>query len=311
MTIRGSHIAFFRPDEPRVHPNVRIMVWNWKTGTYILVSISKKRFTFAEFFANDGIQDIDTPGGPGGECVFLSDQYILVGEVRKNPHKAYLNVIDMYDPANPVRSKFQLPRLAYFERSYISLSSCRRTGATFQGSVLFAEDPKETVVYANILVKEILGLFVLAGRLVRLAEARPGEIIPWEDWGPHNARFINLDYDGVNPYTGANVEIIGTRALVVQKNKLVLYDFNQRSIKRELAKNRKSKNIVTRPTDSSDWTSFEQGVVTCLPYRLVHAPMCREDVRQWKTFYASEDGIVIEPGLVRAMHDTLGTRSNL
>jgi len=149
MTIRGSHIAFFRPDEPRMHPNVRIMVWNWKTGTNILVSIPKS-FPFEPSVTK--LQDIEAPGGPGGECVFLSERYILVGEVRKNPHKAYLNVIDIHDPANPVRCKFQLPRLAHFERSYIGLSSCRRTGVTFQESVLFAEDPKETVVYANILV---------------------------------------------------------------------------------------------------------------------------------------------------------------
>lgn len=241
--------------------------------------------------------------------MFLSERYILVGEVGKNPYKAYLNVVDIQDPANPVRCKFQLPRLAYFQRSYISLSSCRRTGVTPQESILFAEDPKETVVYANIRVKEILGLFVLAGRLVKLAEARPGDIVPWEDWGPDNARFINLEYEGFNPYTGANVEVIGTRAFILQKNrdKLVLYDFNQRSIKRELAKNKKSKNIVTRPTDSSDWTSFEQGVVTRLPYRLIYAPACREDVRQWENIYASEDGIVIEPELVRAstLHDSL------
>lgn len=49
MAVRGSHIAFFRPDEPQVHPNVRIMVWNWKTGTNVLVSISES-LPFAELF---------------------------------------------------------------------------------------------------------------------------------------------------------------------------------------------------------------------------------------------------------------------
>ncbi|KAF8634075.1 hypothetical protein AX15_001077 [Amanita polypyramis BW_CC] len=259
MAIHNRYVAFFRPDEPRMCPNTRIMVWDWQTG--------------------HNVMDTTTPGGPGGKSVFLSDRYILVGEVKKNPHKAFLNVIDIHDDINRVLCKFQLPKLANFERSYISISSCDRGFPGNHG--LFTEGPADKLVFVSILVKEILGLFVLTSGLVKLAEERPGKIVPWEDWGPNNTRFMNFDHENVNPFTGPKVDIIGMRAFMVEGNKLRLYDFNQRLIKRELGQY-ESTGIRKR----IDWKSFEQEVQTCLAYRMISVRL------DGKQMYATEDGIV-------------------
>ncbi|KAK2466692.1 hypothetical protein APHAL10511_000950 [Amanita phalloides] len=278
MTVECQHIAFFRPDEPRTHPHARIMVWDWQKGNNIL--------------------DISTPGGPGGECVFLSERYILVGEVRKNPHKAYLNVIDILNPTDPVLCKFQLPRLANFEQSHIHVASSRRVPVPPRSQGLFVGDPTDKIIFVSILVKEILSLFVLASRLIGLAEtrpARPGEVIRWEEWGPDSARFMNFNDEDLDPDTGVRVEIVGTRAFMIERSKLTLYDFNQKLITQDLAKGEASDNLVIQATDSSDWASFEQEVTTCLPYRFIRAAMPREDVRRWINMYASEDGILVEP----------------
>ncbi|KAF8635526.1 hypothetical protein AX17_003909 [Amanita inopinata Kibby_2008] len=255
----------------------RILVWNWHTG--------------------DVVKDLTTPSGMGGECVFISDRYILLGKLEISPPSACLYVVDVQGAGDAIVCTLRLPRLARFNQGSITIQSSHyASGSTaVPQDTPFVVDSAEKLIFVTIITSETLGLFFLTSGILDLVcevETRRGRhVVEWDDWGPDHTRLSKLGLP--------NIYCVGTKAFAVQNDTLVLYDLNQRLIKRELAiagdPGDQGSEIVAHPTKSINWKSFVDDVTTCLPYRSTTVTVTGIKDRQWKRVVSVEDGVVIIP----------------
>lgn len=206
---------------------------------------------------------------------FISERYVVLAELRKSSSQLSLCIIDVHRPQNPGVCSLMLPETPGMSSSARVNVQCGPHSSppdTYPHSdscPLFTTDPINQLVLLTFTnAPESFALFVLASTLVTLAERHQNKpspsTIPWQDWGPENTRLIQTAEKA-----GENLCVYGTKALILHEGAQVLYDFNQRNIKRELSRC----NAAEVPDDIViNETSFDQGifstaVTTRLPYR--------------------------------------------
>jgi hypothetical protein len=207
---------------------------------------------------------------------FISERYALLAELRKSHSQMNLCIIDIRKPQNPDVCSLRLPetpRMSAVSRVNVHCgphSSPPDTYSHCDSSPLFTTDPTNQLVLVTFTnAPEDFALFILTSTLVKLAEkhkndTRPASI-PWEEWGPENTRLIETAQEA-----GENFCVYGTKALILHKRKQVLYDFNQRNIKRELSRYSVGEvpdDIIIEATSFDQGRTFSTVVTTCLPYR--------------------------------------------
>jgi hypothetical protein len=172
---------------------------------------------------------------------------------------------------------------------------------TFSNGPLFTTDPASQLVLVTFTdVPESFALFMLASTLVKLAERHQNDpspvSIPWEEWGPENTRLIQTAEEA-----GENLCVYGTKALIVHEQTQVLYDFNQRSINRELARSNAEEvpdDIIIEASIFDRERPFSTAVMTCLPYRFTPVGLDNFD-RNETVVHVGETSIVYVPHPVR------------
>lgn len=208
---------------------------------------------------------------------FISERYAVLAELRKSNSQLSLCIIDVHRPQNPDVCSLMLPetpRLSSSSRVNVQCgphSSPPDTYSHSDNGPLFTTDPINQLVLVTFTnAPESFALFILASTLVKLAErnqnASSPPTIPWEEWGPENTRLIET-----SEKAGENLCVYGTKALILHEGAQVLYDFNQRNIKRELSRcnvaDQVPDDIVINATIFDQMRPFSTVVTTRLPYR--------------------------------------------
>ena len=206
---------------------------------------------------------------------FISERYAVLAELRKSNSQLSLCIIDVHRPQSPDVCSLMLPetpRLSSSSRVNVQCgphSSPPDTYSYSDNCPLFTTDPINRLVLVTFTsAPESFALFVLASTLVKLAERHQDSssptTIPWKEWGPENTRLIETAEKA-----GESLCVYGTKALILHKGAQVLYDFNQRNIKRELSRCNVAEvpdDIVINATNFHQRT-FSTVVTTRLPYR--------------------------------------------
>ncbi|KAF8634076.1 hypothetical protein AX15_001078 [Amanita polypyramis BW_CC] len=289
MKIRlfGPYVTLFMKAQPIFNLECRLDIYNWKAGNRI--NTLWRRSVEA--------------------IIVISKRYMLLVELISFVSPLKLWIADIHDEAKPFVCCLILPNMprkgAYRRPTYHINIQCGPhspppTSALHNSSAFFATDAVQQLVLVTFALYECeaFGLFTLVSRLEKLAERYRGNpepsIVPWEEWGPENTRIVDIPLRA-----GENLCVYGTKAIIVDKDTRVLYDFNQRSINRELSRSASDgspEGIVATATELVERSTFSDTVTTCLPYRFTNFTLEGFDSMTEPVVHMGEDGVVCVPG---------------
>ncbi|KAF8635492.1 hypothetical protein AX17_003882 [Amanita inopinata Kibby_2008] len=284
VRIFGRYVALLL--RPEWNLACELSVWDWQTAR--LVTFIRKH-SIASF-------------------TFISEQYVLLAEVPKTSSKIRLQIADLQNPRDPIVCSLHIPEMPRKGADVFSssVSPCNiQAGPFSSSSSMLSDDPvpfmtsEENGLIAVTLTVyrgEAFALFTLPNKLLNIARARRDGVlpveIPWEEWGPDNTRVVEI-----NDKMGQDLFVFGTRAAVMAGNKLTLYDFNQRSIKRDLLRGAEAlaDTIHSEPSEIVGALSFNVDLTTRLPCRITEVQLNEPVGNREKTLHLGEDSIVLIP----------------
>ena len=121
--------------------------------------------------------------------------------------------------------------------------------------------------------------------------------VSWEDWGPKITRVIRVDHR-----TSVAMSVYGSMALVPDEDYYMLYDFNQKTIRRDLARstgdNLRTENIFTEPTAIDSSNLLESRVTTNLPCRITKVAALKGIDQSRRVAHLCGDTVVFLPNSV-------------
>ncbi|PFH51746.1 hypothetical protein AMATHDRAFT_2842 [Amanita thiersii Skay4041] len=267
-------------------------IWDWKQGLTIMeMKIhSMKGFTF------------------------LSKRFLLLLEMTLPYAAVTLRVLDLDSKKDPFVLFLKLPEMSgpnigiHADLYRVSIQASRHFGSSgvLAGDTApfsTSQDDRLIVVTLALHDMDAFVLCMMASQVLEFVLAnlnRTGNHrhVPFMVWAPQRTRLLPVDRSSLDTGSrGKAMCVHGTKLILVQKDKLVLYDFNQRSIKREIAQMNESNelhnSLVLVPNGVSGYMSFKQIVSTTLPCRVITAPAFEGADRTH--VYLGEDCMVLVP----------------
>ena len=216
----------------------------------------------------------------------------------------------MFDQENPIVCTLELPSVAH---PFFNIGTTHaRIGCnpSSQGAISDTPQPfipsmaPENKIVLVALSNSTVGGFILitlASDLLRIAQenhdSKQDSVVrvSWEDWGHKITRVIEVDHR-----TSFMTSVYGAMALIPGKDCYKLYDFNQKTIRRDLARstgdNSLIENISTEPTPIDNGELFKSRVTTNLPYRMTKVAF--EGINQGRVARLCGDTVAFFPSFV-------------
>lgn len=244
---------------------------------------------------------------------FLSDRFLMLYEKIDHPRTLVLHICDVFNQVNPIVCTLELPSVAHPVFKAGTMWHARiQVGCnpSSQGAISGTPPPfmpsmalENKIVLVTLSNSTVGGFIViaLASDLLRMAREnydskQDGAVrVSWEDWGPKITRVIEVDHS-----SSFMISVYGAMGLVPDKDSYMLYDFNQKTIRRDLARstgdNSLTENIFTEPTVIDNGNLFKSSVTSNLPCRITKVAF--EGINQGRAARLCRDTVAFLPSFV-------------
>lgn len=241
---------------------------------------------------------------------FLSDRFLMLYERVDSPRTLDLHICDVFDQENSILCTLELPSVT--DPFFNTGTTHSRIGCNSSSQGAISDTPPpfmpsmalENKIVLMALSNSTVGGFIviaLASDLLRIAQENHGSKqdsavrVSWEDWGPKITRVIEVDHR-----TSFMTSVYGAMALIPDKDCYMLYDFNQKTIRRDLARsagdNSLTENIFTEPTVIDNGNLFKSRITTNLPCRITKVAL--EGINQGRVARLCRDTVTLFPRFV-------------